>query len=128
MGISCDICKYGELHDYLDRYYCRNPEHYRCGDFPKVENYHYGEISKSKYHNKYKVSKNLDNVSKKLVNEGLDKILFGIKLKSIDDIAQEIKQLSDNIISYRDPNKCETCAKEYCENYANGRRNCSKWE
>ncbi len=22
----CSTCKYGELHDYLDRYYCRNKD------------------------------------------------------------------------------------------------------
>ncbi len=128
MGISCDICKYSEMHDYLDRYYCHNPQHYRCGDFPVVENCEYGEIDESRYYNRYKVHKNLDNISKRLISDGLEKLLFGIRLKSMDEIVQEIRQLSDDIASYREPHKCETCAKEYCEAYANGCRGCNKWE
>lgn len=128
MGVSCDICKYGERHDYLDTFYCRNSQHYRCGDFPIVENCRYGELDKSAYHNKYHVPKNLDNVSKKLVRDGLAEIITGIKSKNIHTIVNEIMRLSDKIIVYREPNKCETCAKEYCEKYANGRSGCSKWE
>lgn len=129
MDISCNICKYGELCSYYAKtYYCKNPQHYRCGDFSMEENCEYGEFSESKYYNKYHVSKNLDNTSKKLVNKNLEDLLFGIRLKNIDEIVQEIKQILDEVNSYRVPNKCETCAKEYCEYYANGYKNCDKWE
>lgn len=39
MGISCDICKYGESHDYVNgNYYCRNNNCiHRGGDFPTGE-------------------------------------------------------------------------------------------
>lgn len=70
----------------------------------------------------------MDNVSKELVNEELNKILFGIKLKDTDTIMNEINQLKDRITSYREPYKCKTCAVKRCQVKALGCRDCSGWK
>lgn len=46
MQISCSICRYGELHDYLNRYYCRNKKCYKSGCFDQPESFNcpYGEL------------------------------------------------------------------------------------
>lgn len=127
--ISCDICKYGESHDYVDgNYYCRHKDSHQIGDRPMVSNCKMGEIDEWKYNLKYKPMKYDTNVSKELMYEELKKILWGIKLKDIDTVMKEINQLKDKITSYREPYKCETCAREKCEFYANGCRDCSSWE
>ena len=131
MNISCDICRYGTSHDYVDgNYYCNhylNPRHVTA-DAPMIHNCSCGELDEWKYNFKYKPMKNDINVSKKLMYEELKKILWGIKLKDIDTIMSEINQLKDKITSYREPYKCETCALEECQLYANGCRNCSRWK
>ena len=45
MGISCSICRYGESHDYLKRYYCKNKNCYqsRCFDQPETFNCPHGK-------------------------------------------------------------------------------------
>lgn len=126
MGISCDICKYGVSHDYVKgNYYCKK----RCffNDNPMVNNCSEGEIDEW-FYNVKKPMKSDKNVSKELIYNELKKILWGIKLKDIDTIITEINQLKDKITSYREPYKCETCAVETCEAYANGCRNCSGWK
>lgn len=70
----------------------------------------------------------MDNVSKELVNEELNKILFGIKLKDTDTIINEINQLKDKITSYREPYKCETCRVSRCEVKRLGCRDCGGWK
>lgn len=70
----------------------------------------------------------MDNVSKELVNEELNKILFGIKLKDTDTIMNEINQLKDRITSYREPYKCKTCVVKRCQVKALGCRDCSGWK
>ena len=53
--ISCDICKYGESHDYVDgNYYCRHKDSNQIGDRPMVSNCKMGEIDEWKYNLKYK--------------------------------------------------------------------------
>ncbi len=129
MYISCDICKYSELYSYYSKkYYCRNPKTHRCGDFPMEECCPYGELDQNEYDRKYKPRKNNINVSKALVNQGLKKIISDIESKSIDEIADEIRQLSVEVNLYREPYKCETCAKKECKSYANGSRDCALWE
>lgn len=46
MEISCSICRYGESHDYLNRWYCRNKNCYqsRCFDQPEIFNCPHGEF------------------------------------------------------------------------------------
>ena len=129
-NISCDICKYGRRHDYiLDNYYCDNKYciHYG-GDHPKITNCELGEIDQPLYDHKYKPYKNNENISKELIYKELEKILFGIKLKNIDTIMEEINDLKGKITSYREPYKCETCAVQDCEVYALGCRNCTGWK
>lgn len=48
MGISCSICQYGELHDYLKRYYCRNKNCVRSQwfDQPETFNCSHGKLKK----------------------------------------------------------------------------------
>lgn len=55
MGISCDICKYGESHDYVNgNYYCRNNNCiHRGGDFPMIHDCADGEIDQWSYDFKY---------------------------------------------------------------------------
>lgn len=68
------------------------------------------------------------NVSKEFVYEEIDKILFGIRLKDINTIIDEITHLKNNITSYREPYKCETCAVRRCEVRRLGCRDCSGWQ
>lgn len=70
----------------------------------------------------------MDNVSKEFVNAGLDEILFGIKLKDIDTVIDELHQLKDDISSYREPYKCSTCRVSRCEVKRLGCRDCSGWK
>lgn len=131
MNISCDICKYGESHNYVKgNYYCRHPENPRhtTGDSPMIHNCSCGKLDELSYNFKYKPAKSDKNVSKELMYEELRRILWGIKLKDIDTIIVEINQLKDKIVSYREPYKCETCMTEECQSYANGCRNCSGWK
>ena len=39
MEISCSICRYGESHDYLNRWYCRNKNCYQSGCFDQPETF-----------------------------------------------------------------------------------------
>lgn len=130
MGISCDICKYGESHDYVNgNYYCRNNNCiHRGGDFPMIHDCADGEIDQWLYDFKYKPHKSDTNVSKELMYEEITKILFGIKLKDVDTIMNELNVLKIKITSYREPYKCETCAVTHCDVYALGCRNCSGWK
>lgn len=127
MEISCDICKYGESHDYVKgNYYCRKGCFFH--DRPMVSNCQDGELDKKSYNLKYKPYKEYKNVSKKLVYEELKKILWGIKLKDVDTIMEEINQLKDKVESYREPYKCATCLVTECKAYANGCSDCSGWK
>ena len=87
-----------------------------------------GEIDQWLYDFKYKPHKSDTNVSKELMYEEITKILFGIKLKDVDTIMNELNVLKDKITSYREPYKCETCAVTHCDVYALGCRNCSGWK
>jgi hypothetical protein len=127
MNISCDICKFGELHDYAEgNYYCNK----RCffNDRPMIHNCSDGELDEWLYNFKYKPLKSDKNVSKKFMYEELKKILWGIKLKDTDTITKEINALKDKITSYREPYKCETCAVKNCVSYATGCRDCDAWK
>ena len=128
-GISCDVCKYGESHDYVNgNYYCRNPKVRRgTGDKPMVPNCDDGELDEWKYNFKYKPRKSDTNVAKEVVYDEINKILWGIKLKDIDTVMKELQEFKDKVTSFREPYKCSTCKKEKCEFYAMGSRNCSKW-
>ena len=127
MGISCDICKYGSSHDYVDgNYYCR--KNVFSYDKPMIHNCSDGEIDDWKYNFKYKPIKSNTMVNKSVIYEEIEKIMWGIKLKSIDEIMEEINALKSKITDYREPYKCETCAVEECQLYANGCRNCSGWK
>lgn len=131
MDISCDICKYGKSHDYVNgNYYCKHPKNprYTILDFPMIHNCSYGELDEQFYNFKFKSTKSNKNVSKELMYEELRRILWGIRLKNVDTIIDEINQLKDKITSYREPYKCETCAVKECSVYANGCRNCSGWK
>jgi hypothetical protein len=127
MDISCDICKFSAPHDYIEgNYYCNK----KCffNDRPMIHNCPDGELDEWLYDFKYKPYKNDKNVSKELMYEELKQILFGIKLKDIDTIIQEINTLKDKIASYREPYKCETCNVKNCDLYAAGCRDCSGWK
>lgn len=127
MGISCDICKYGSSNDYVDgNYYCR--KNVFSYDKPMIHNCSDGEIDDWKYNFKYKPTKSNTMVNKSVIYEEIEKIMWGIKLKSIDEIMEEINALKSKITDYREPYKCETCAVEECQLYANGCRNCSGWK
>lgn len=130
MNVSCDICIYGCEHDYISgNYYCSNKNScHPMADSAIVNNCTYGEIDQWKYDFKYKPHKDCSNVSKKLMYEELQKILFGIKLKDIDTIMAEINELQEKITSYREPYKCETCSVKECSLYTSGCRNCSSWK
>ena len=49
MEISCNICCYGESHDYLNRWYCRNKNCYRsrCFDQPETFNSSHGRLKQT---------------------------------------------------------------------------------
>ena len=126
-GISCDICKYSLSHDYIDgNYYCRRGVF--NNDKPMIHNCPNGKIDEWKYNFKYKPTKSNTMVNKSVIYEEIEKIMWGIKLKSIDEIMKEINDLKSKITDYREPYKCETCAIEKCDAYANGCRNCSGWK
>lgn len=131
VNVSCDICKYGSSHDYIEgNYYCShkyNPRH-KLADAPMIHNCSCGEIDEFLYKLKYKPHKQSINVSKDIVLSEIDRILFDIENKDMDNIRNEINSLKDKIISYREPYKCETCAVQECEFYAEGCRDCSGWE
>lgn len=127
MDRCCKLCKYGSSHDYVEgNYYCnKNVFSY---DRPMVHNCSEFEVDEWMYNFYYKPQKSDNNVSKELVYEELKKILFGIKLKSVDEIMKELNSFKYEVDSYREPNKCETCVVNECELYARGCRNCSRWK
>ncbi len=130
MGISCDICKYGEMHDYVrGNFYCNHPKRFHGPvDFAMETKCSIGEVDEWSYNHKYKPLKKNVNVTKDLVDSGLKDILSDIASKDKETIAAEISSLAEAIANYREPGKCETCKQEFCEHYAHGARNCQHWE
>lgn len=108
---ACDTCKYGlpcNNTKIKDLYYCDSCRKHKkeIGPFPIEHNCDAYEMDKYKYDLKYKQNRPDINVSKELVNEELDKILFGIKLKDKDTIMKEILELKEKVKEYKEPLKC----------------------
>ena len=68
------------------------------------------------------------NVEKEVVVEEINKIMFGIKLKDVDTIMKELEGLKKVVAEYREPYKCDTCRKRFCDAKRYGFKNCSAWE
>lgn len=124
MEISCSKCKYGRKHSYINTYYCDKKVFLLDED----EYYHYnckhGELKELLCRN---IKPPLKIKYNDIVTE-LDKIYFGIKLKSIDQIAKEILEMKEILYNYRKEGICHTCKKDYCEKHGLGYHGCNEWE
>jgi hypothetical protein len=69
-----------------------------------------------------------DYIDKQVVNEQIDNIIFGIRIKDINTIVSEIYNLKQIINDYKQPYQCSTCKIYPCSNYKDGLRNCNRWK